>query len=101
MNLLFSKQNGNERIAMRKIDLDDIAKNAWSNALLCQCGDEKDNLDIHRICLVCLKIMDYNEHYSQINVKNPWNIKFYNNDNYNLVEFSGITMAVHKECFIK
>ncbi|AUB32104.1 hypothetical protein [Spiroplasma floricola] len=86
---------------MEKIKLDNIATNAWSNALLCQCGDEKDKFDIHRLCIVCLKHMDYNKHYSKVDDSSAWNIKFYNNENYNEVEFSGITMAVHKDCFIK
>ncbi|AGR42490.1 hypothetical protein [Spiroplasma diminutum] len=85
---------------MKKIRLDDIATNAWSNAMLCQCGSQEDKLDIHRLCIVCLKTMDYNKHYSKENGPDAWNIKFYNNENYNEVEFSGITMAVHKDCFI-
>ncbi|WP_339020765.1 hypothetical protein [Spiroplasma endosymbiont of Atherix ibis] len=45
--------------------------------------------------------MDYNNHYSKSSDSTSWNIKFYNNENYNEVEFSGIIMAVHKNCFIK
>ncbi|QHX37020.1 hypothetical protein [Spiroplasma sp. BIUS-1] len=86
---------------MEKIRLDDIATNAWSNALLCECGAQEDKEDIHRLCIVCLNPMNYNNHYSKSNEKDSWNIKFYNNENYNEVEFSGITMAVHIECFIK
>ncbi|AGR41620.1 hypothetical protein [Spiroplasma taiwanense] len=85
---------------MKKIKLDDIALNAWSNALLCHCGDEKDIMDAHRICLVCQEPMDFNSHYSVENNSKSWNIKFYNNENYNENNFSGITMAVHKECLI-
>ncbi|AKX34617.1 hypothetical protein SLITO_v1c10060 [Spiroplasma litorale] len=85
---------------MKKIDLDKIATNAWSNALECKCGAKEDEFDIHRLCLVCQKPMNYNKHYSKDYTDDCWNIKFCNNEFYNDNQFSGITLAVHKKCII-
>ncbi|AKU80274.1 hypothetical protein [Spiroplasma turonicum] len=83
---------------MKKIKLDDIAENAWSNALECKCGGQEDTNDIHRLCLICLKPMHYNKHYSVDSSGLEWDIMFYNNENFNDNKFSGITLSVHKKC---